>query len=155
MKQFLIKNQNQVTARLDQASRDIRTALEKGVDAVVLTLTRESRSAAMNRKFHAMIRDISKTVEIETKHSPEIWKALLVDKFENELKLQRIALSKPSRVIMSLDSERIISIRASTTDFDKQTGSNFIEFLYWFGQEYGAAFSDESLSYYEEIARSV
>lgn len=131
----------------------IREGLEKGAEKAIITVSRESRSSAQNRKFHAMINDIAKTVELDSSYSLEAWKALLIDSFEQDLKSQGIRLPKPSQTVISLDGERAVTIRPSSTSFSKPVAANFIEFLYWFGQEHGATFSDESLEYYEEIAR--
>jgi hypothetical protein len=98
-----------------------------------------------------MIHDISATVDLGQKYSEEAWKALLVDEFEQELKRDGESLPKPSRVVISFDQQRAVTIRPSTKDFRKEHASKFIEFLYAWGTEHGARFSDESLKYYDEI----
>ena len=112
------------------------------------------RSLDQNAKFHAMISDIQKTAELDQKYSFEAWKALLVDEFEQELARNAEGLTSPGEVVLSFDKKRMVTIRPSTKDFMKTEGAKFITFLYAFGTELGAKFSDPALEYYEQ-ARGV
>ncbi len=129
----------------------VKRALPGG--PVVVTLGRESKSRDQEKKYHAMINDIMTTVELGQQYSLDAWKALLVDEFEQELKRNGESLPKPSKVVISFDQQRAVTIRPSTKDFRKEHASKFIEFLYAWGTEHGARFSDESLKYYDEIIR--
>ena len=62
-------------------------------------------------------------------------------------------LTHPGKTVNSLDGERRVTVRASTEQFRVKEASDFIEFLYSTGIEYGAKFTDKSMSYYEEQAR--
>lgn len=138
---------------VDNQIHRIRELAKKGLAGgkVVLTLGRESRTKKQNAWFHALIGDIKKGVELEVDHSLEAWKAMLVDEFEQELKSEGRALAKPSRVVMSLDKQRVVSIRASTSDFGKKIAGEFITFLYAWGTVNGVDFSKNSLRIYEEF----
>ena len=135
---------------LVKAADIIRDSLSGG--AVELVIQRFSRSRDQNAKFHALIGDISATVEVDGRYySAEVWKALLVDDFEKERREMGEPLSHPGETVMSLDGRRAVTVRASTVKFRVSEASDFIEFLYAKGTEYGARFSDKSLEYYEEI----
>ena len=129
----------------------VKKALPGG--PVVVTLGRESKSRDQEKKYHAMINDIMTTVELGQQYSFESWKALLIDEFEQELKRNGESLPKPSKMVLSFDGQRAVTIRPSTKDFRKEHASMFITFLYAWGTEHGARFSDESLRYYDEMKR--
>lgn len=118
---------------------------------VVVTIGREAKSRDQEKKYHAMIHDIMTTVELDQQYSMEAWKALLVDEFEQDLRRIGESLPKPSKVVISFDQQRAVTIRTSTKDFKKEHASMFITFLYAWGTEHGARFSDESLRYYDEL----
>ncbi len=136
---------------LSQARNIAARAIAGG--PVCIELKRESKSRLQEEKYHSMIGDISKTVRLDGKqYGPEIWKALLVDEFELECENIGQPLRHKGETIVSLDSKRRVTIRASTSKFLKKEASNFIEFLFMKGSEYGAVFSDRSMKYYEEEA---
>lgn len=119
--------------------------VKKGVESepVIVTLSRESRTDLQNRKLHAMIGDIANQIELENSYSLDVWKALLVDQFEEELALEGKKLNKPGRCVPSLDGRRVVQVRASTKDMDKLEEMNaFIEYLYAFGAENKIVWSD-------------
>lgn len=112
------------------------------------------RSLNQNAKFHAMISDIQKTAEIDGKFSLAAWKAKLIDEFVEELARNGEGLTSPGETVLSFDKKRMITIRPSSSDFLKIESAMFITFLYAFGTELGAKFSDPVLEYYEQ-ARGV
>ena len=119
---------------------------------VVVTLTRESKTREMEKKYHCMINDISKQVTFfGTKtYAPEIWKALLVDKFEQEKLGMGEPLTHPGQLITSMDGRRTITVRPSTTQFRKHEAAEFIEFLYAQGCEMKVNWSEPALAIYAE-----
>ena len=150
MKRLTIKDESTLTASLNRISNFLVEALKGG--AVDIEIKRESKSRQQEQKFNAMIGDISKTVKFEGKlYSLDVWKALLVHEFEQELLANGESLSKPGRRVRSLDGLSLVTIRPSTTGLLKKEGSQFIEFLYMKGSELDAVFTDESLQYYEEM----
>jgi len=145
---FTISTQGSVTPVIKQIDQLVRKGLSRG--NVIITLGRESKSREQEKKYHALIGDIAKTVNIGVTYSVEAWKALLVDEFEQELKRGGEKLSKPGKVTISLDQERAVTIRPSTTNFKKHEGSKFIEFLYFWGSQHGAVFSEKTIEYVNE-----
>ncbi len=119
---------------------------------VEIEVKRPSKKREQEKKYHAMIGDIAKTVKIQgVKYSLEAWKALLVDGYEKERLDMGEPLSHPGRTIQSLDGQRNVTLRASTKDFRVKEGADFIEYLYSEGIDIGAKFSDPSMRHYEEI----
>lgn len=128
-------------------------ALEGG--AVEVEIRRESRTRKQEKHFHALIGDIAKQVQVYGKqYTPDVWKALLVDGFEQAKAEMGEPLSKPGRVVPSMDHQRLITVRASTTGFTKQEAKDFIEYLYSQGIEMGVKWSDPALRIYEEYRES-
>jgi hypothetical protein len=119
---------------------------------VTVSVQRPSRSAEMNKKFHAMIRDIAQQVTFfgKRRYDTEVWKALLVDQFEQEKAAMCEPLSHPGQLITSMDGQRTITVRPSTTKFRKAEASEFIEFLYQQGSEMGVNWSEPALAVYAE-----
>lgn len=147
-------NPQELEARLPRVSDLSRKGILGG--PITITLGRPKRSNPQNRKFHALIGDIAKSLDFQgKKYSTEVWKAWLVDQFEEELKAMGRSLAKPSQVMPSLDGRRVITIRASTTGFTKGVGSEFIEFLYAWGIAEGVTFSEESIGYHEEACHQL
>jgi hypothetical protein len=121
---------------------------------VVVTVSRESKSRSMERKYHSMIRDIAKQVRVFGRfYSEESWKALLVDKFEQELLACGEKLSHPGQTIPSMDGSRLVTVRPSTAKFRKTEGASFIEFLYQQGCEMDVAWSEPAMAVYVEYAQ--
>lgn len=134
---------------LDAVGNLVFKALEGG--PVEIEVKRESKTRDQEAKYHAMIADIAKTVEIDGRHfDAEVWKAWLVDDFENEKKAMGETLHHPGRTVLSLDGTRVVTIRPTTTKFQRQEAGEFIEYLYAKGTELGATFTDYVTRLYEE-----
>ena len=149
---YSITSQEQIAPMLKNASELILKGLAAG--KVILSLGRESRSDRQNRLFHKLIGDISKTVKLDMQYDVESWKALLVDEFEQELARTGEKLSKPSKVVISFDHQRAVTIRPSTTDFKKDHANKFIEFLFMWGTEHGVVFKQDLTWYEDELRRA-
>lgn len=118
---------------------------------VVVTLGRPKRSGAQNRHFHALIGEIAQQVEVGgRKYSTEVWKALLVDGFEQEMESAGTPLSKPGRTVPSLDGRRVVTVRPSTTELRKAEAAALIEYLYAQGVEMGVKFTAPTIEIYEQ-----
>ncbi len=151
MKEFVIRDRASMRSIMVLVWNLVVDLIEGG--ALVVTVARESKSRKMERKYHAMINDIAKSVLIFGKHYPaDHWKALLVDQYEQELVAQGEQLSHPGQVISSMDGKRFITLRASTVKFRVSEGASFIEYLYAEGTNMGAVWSEPSLRIYEEYA---
>lgn len=119
-----------------------KIGFSKGCKVVVFSISQKSRSPGQNAKFHALITDIKKAAG--GNHSLDVWKALLVDAFEQEIKAQGGSLPRPGQTAISFDGQRAVTVRPSTRDFNKSIASQFIEFIYAFGLEQGVVFSEKS-----------
>jgi len=150
MKIFTIKEGRFLQPIITQVVTAAREALQGG--AIEILLMRPSKTRVQEKKYHAMIGDIARTVDLGgNSYDEEIWKAWLVDEFEQELKANGLQLKNPGRVVLSRDGKRLITLRAPTSKFNLKEGSMFIEFLYYQAQELEARLTDRSLSYYDEI----
>lgn len=145
--QLMINEVGNMAAVFDHAWSLVIKGIQSG--PVTLTIGRPSKNRIQEAKYHAMIGDIADTVEIEGRsYDLDTWKALLVDSYEQELFSSGDGLRHPSKTVVTLDGKRAVTIRPSTTDFLKAEASGFIEYLYSYGSEVGAVWSEKSLSIY-------
>lgn len=127
--------------------------VNKGIKAgpVTVTMGRPKRSREQNRHFQALIGEISQQVTPGgQKYSAEVWRAMLVDQFEDEMRGAGTPLSKPGAVVPSLDGLRVVTVRPSTTRLTKREAAAFIEFLYAWGVEHGVKFTPPAVEIYEQ-----
>lgn len=117
---------------------------------VSVLIRRPSRSREQEKMYHSLIGVIAQQVRVFGKpYEPEIWKALLVDKFEHERAAMGEPLRKPGQIVPAMDgSGRMVSVRPSTTGFSVAEGSAFIEFIFSEGVEMGVKWPASA----EEIA---
>lgn len=149
MNEYIIRSEATMRDIMLLIWEKVKIGLQSG--PVVILLGRLSKSREQEEKYHAMIGDIAKTIELYGKyHKPPIWKALLVDQFQEDKINMQSPLTHPGSVVISLDGRRAVSVRASTKQFRKFEASEFIEFLYAWGSEHGAKFSEKSLAIYQE-----
>ena len=146
---FIINEISAAYSVMTQVNEAIKKGMQSG--PVTVTLGRPSKSRLQEEKYHSMIGDIADSVEIiGRKYDAEVWKALLVDSFEQDLLSQGESLRHPSKTVVTLDGMRAVTIRASTIKFLKSEAGDFIEYLYSYGSGVGAVFTEKSLSIYEQ-----
>lgn len=119
---------------------------------VTLVISGPDRTREQEKHYHWLIRQIALQVSFasgpvsqsrglaadrQRRYSPEVWKALMIDMFQKEKEAIGEPLKKPGQLVPSLDGERLVSLRASTKHFNRQEGSDFIEFCYAQGTEMG------------------
>lgn len=139
MTEFIINNEN-AKAMFQNIRQALWAAMQSG--AVSVRISRPSKSREQEKHYHALINEIAQQVTVYGKAKPaKIWKALLVDSFEREREEMGEPLRKPGQLVPSLDLDRLVSVRPSTTDFSKSEGAAFIEFLYAYGVEVGVKWS--------------
>jgi len=127
----------------------VKTYVTGGPVEILIRDVKKSR--LMEKKYHAMFRDIAGQVEVEGRqYGADIWKRLLVDQFEMEINNQGQKLSHPSRTVISLDGKRAVTMSASTTEFRKGEAGDFIAFLYAWGVEHNVTWSEPYLDFYEQ-----
>ena len=99
------------------------------VDAVV-SVREGTRSLDQNAKFHAMLSDISRSKPQGRKHTPDVWKALMMK-----------ACGHHVQFVLGIDGEPFpIGFRSSR--LTKRQMSDLIEFMYQFGTENGVRWSE-------------
>ena len=122
----------------------------KSGEAVIVTLGRDKGSRLQEKCYHAQIGDFAKQVEpLGKKHDAKAWKELLVWEFSREKIIMGDPLKKGNTWIPSLCGTAMLPSRPATSDFDKDIRSEFIEFLFVKGAEYGVEFTDKTLAEYE------
>lgn len=146
-KQILIDGQETLRPRMQH----VWDLVCKGIQAgpVVVELSRPRKSRLQEEHYHALIGEIAKQLRPGGQaFAPKIWKALLVDAFEQEMQQMGTPLSKPGQVVISLDGRRAVTVRPSTTELKKAEAAAFIEWLYAYGVGEGVVFSQPALEIY-------
>ena len=127
----------------------VNKGLKSGED-VIVTLGRKKGSRLQERCYHAQIGDFAKQVEPRgNKHSVQAWKELLVFDFARERLAMDLPLKEGNAWIPSLCGTAMIPSRPPTSGFNKDIRSEFIEFLFTKGSDYGVEFTDKTLAEYE------
>ena len=122
---------------------------------VLLTLGREKNTRAQEKCQHAMIGDIRTQANRSGASSTlDQWKDLLVSGFAREKQLMGEPLKHGNSFSPSLCGTYMVSHRPSTKTFNKKIGSEYIEYIYVMGGEYGVEFSDKTLAEYETYKES-
>jgi len=147
---FKVTNDN-VKVEMTKVWEMANKGLKSG-EAVVVTLGRESASALQSKCYHAMIGDIAAQVIRElNSYTTDIWKALLVSQFATERHQQGNPLRKGNKWVPSLCNTHMVCIRPSVKEFNKSDASDFIEFLFSKGSEFGVEFSDSTIVDYDKF----
>ena len=139
-KHFVIRRERQ-----DNRAYICSFIMEHGVDGWNVDITEPKKKREQEEKYHAMISDIAKQVEhIGRKWDPDDMKRLLVDEFADEMRLAGMPLHHDGRVAPSFDGRRIVQLGMQTRDFYVKEASQFIEFLYAFGEQRDVKWSEPS-----------
>lgn len=153
-KVILIQGYDVVRDRMMYAWELVQKGLQSG--PVVVRLGRPSKSRDQEAKYHAMIGDIAKTVSVDGRRvNRDVWKAYLVQGFEEELKTQGRTLARPSQIVFNPFTGQWVTVRASTKNFRVREAADFIEYLYAFGVDHGATFSERSLKIYQQYREAM
>jgi hypothetical protein len=144
------------TVTLDNVKAEMRKVWEaankglKSGEDVIVTLGREKQSRQQENCQHAMIGDIQKQANRSGgKTTVQQWKDLLVTDFAKEKQLMGEPLSEGNSFSISLCGTFMVASRPSTTRFNKKIGSEYIEYIFSKGDEYGVEFTDKTLADYE------
>ena len=139
MAEFKITKENAGKA-LPAAMAYIYKMLEGG-DAE-LVVRKPSKTREQEKKYHALFREFERQLIYEGRYrDSEEWKAALIDAFEQEMIGMGSPLRQRTKTILSLDlTGRLVSVRPSSKKFSLKEGSDFIEFLYAIGTQYGVKF---------------
>lgn len=104
-----------------------------------------ARNSDQNARMHAMIGDIAKQWKFcdKTWHLDDM-KRLLVDLFAETMRQLGTPLHHDGRVVPSIDGLRVVQLGVQTSEFYVGEASDFITFLFSFGDERSVKWSDES-----------
>lgn len=138
-----------VKAEMQKVWEMVHTGLRNG-DPVTVTLGRAKGSRVQEKCYHAQIGDFARQIKpLGNKHTIKAWKELLVFDFAREKLSMGEPLAEGNSWIPSLCGTAMIPSRPATTGFDKDVRSQFIEYLFVKGAEYGVLFTDKTMADYE------
>mgnify|MGYP003651080846 FL=1 len=128
----------------------------KSGEAVIVTLGRDKGSRLQEKCYHAQMGDFAKQVEPNgNKYSVQAWKELLVFDFAREKLAMGLPLEEGNTWIPSLCGTAMLPSRPATSGFNKDVRSEFIEYLFAKGAEYGVEFTDKTLAEYENYKNPI
>lgn len=123
-------------------------------DGFVCKIEPPPKSRPQEEKYHAMIGDIAKQVQVFGEaQEEEDMKRLLVDQFSRDMSAQGTPLKRQGRVVPSLDGTGVVQLGVQTRKFLKAEANAFIEWLYAFGSENDVKWSEPAARGYSELAR--
>ena len=139
----LVRGTDDLPRAIQWLMKMIEPALLNG--PIEITLGEPSKTLAMERKYHCLIKNIS---QLSRKHSSDVWKALMVKWFSEEMEEAGTPLKSPGEMVLDPKSGEYFFIRPSTTKFRVGEASQFIEFLYAYGSRNGVQWSKYSTDIY-------
>ena len=135
----------EMTKVWEMANKGLRSG-----EAVIVTLGRDKGSRLQEKCYHAQMGDFAKQVWPNgNKYSVQAWKELLVFDFAREKLAMGLPLEEGNTWIPSLCGTAMLPSRPATSGFNKDVRSEFIEYLFAKGTEYGVEFTDKTLAEYE------
>ena len=121
-----------VIIRGEDQRRLAKHLIDRAPTDAVVTIKEGTRTPDQNSKFYAMLSDISRSKPQGRKHTPDVWKALMMK-----------ACGHQVQFALGIDGEPFpIGFRSS--QLSKAQMSDLIEFMYQFGAENGVVWSDEA-----------
>ena len=123
----------QTVILVGQSQRDFAKRLIDAAPVGAVVNVREGRrSSDQNAKMRAMLSDISRAKPRGLRHTPDVWKALMMK-----------ACGHQVQFVNGIDGEPFpVGFRSSR--LTKSQMSDLIEFMYQFGAENGVIWSDEA-----------
>ena len=106
--------------------------IDKAPDRAVVAIKPEGRTLDQNAKMFAMLSDISRAKPLGRRHTPDDWKAIMMNACGWECQFQQGLDGRPFP--MGFRSSRLT----------KEQMSNLIEYMLAFGAEHGVIWSDEA-----------
>ena len=128
----IVRSNDDLPRAIQWLMKMIEPALLNG--AIEITLCEPSKTLAMERKYHCLIKDIT---VLSPKYDIEHWKALLVKWLDHEMEEAGTPLKSPGKMVWDPKFKEYFYMRPSTTDFRVGEASQFIEFLYAYGSRNG------------------
>lgn len=123
----------------ENAARAIRGA----PDGYVVRISEPEKKRGQEEKYHCQIEDIARQTEYAGKRwDEEDTKRILVDEFAEEMRNCGEPLHGDSRLIPSENGRRVIQLGIQTRKFYVKEASQFISFLYAWGDMRGVKWSE-------------
>ena len=127
------------TVVLNPRSRDqAKRLIDAAPNGYVMTVKEPKRTDDQNAKMWAMLSDISRAKPIingvQRVHTPEVWKAIIMN-----------ACGHQVQFVPGIDGE-VFPIGFRSSQLNKSQMSGLIEYLYWFGAEYGVTWTNEDIA---------
>jgi hypothetical protein len=120
---FTLQNSQQAHTVLKDLWPKIKETLQAGKQ-LRLEVKKANRSTEQNDMFHALIDKITKEMKaVGSVWSADDWKRLLIDQWAHETSRTL------GRITPSLDGNRIVQLGLLSRKFNKEEGSDFIEWL--------------------------
>ena len=118
-------------------------AIKGAPDGMVCEIKPATKKRIQESKYHAMIADITKQVElIGAKRNTEDAKRLLIDAFARVMREAGTPLKQEGRILPSLDGSGFVQLGIQSRHFHVKEAAEFIEFLYAFGAEHDVKWSE-------------
>jgi hypothetical protein len=119
-----------------QARAGAQLAIQNAPDGWMCEVFPPTKSRDQEAKYHAMISDIAKQVDLlGQKWGTDDMKRLLVDQFARDMASAGTPLRNTGKVVPSIDGSGIVQLGVQTRKFLKAEAIAFIEWLYAFGAE--------------------
>ena len=132
-----LDNPEQATTLMQSLWPKVKTALAAG-KKLTLEVKDAARTDDQNKKYHAIIRDISVQAQhLGSKWDDESWKRLLLQEFCKEKGMYA------GKVIPNLSGDGIVQLGVQTRYFSKEQASEFVEFLMAWASEHGIELKGE------------
>ena len=132
---FVLRNQS--------IKENAKRAIDRAPYGITVLIEEQKKSRMAEMKYHAMIGDIAKQVDlIGERRDVEDAKRLLIDAFARVMAANGTPLRHQSRIIPSLDGSGFVQLGIQSRRFTVSEASEFIEYLYSFGDEHGVVWSE-------------
>ena len=129
---------NHAIETIKQLTADAKHPLE-------IVVREAKKSRIQEEKYHAQIGEIAaQWAFMGKKWDLDDMKRILVDAFAKYMRELGEPLAHDSRVIPSVDGERVVQLGVQTRQFKVKEASDFIEFLNMFAATHGVEFSEDT-----------
>lgn len=115
----------------DRSRVEAKRLIDMAPHNAIVNIKPPGRTIPQNDKMHAMLSDISRAKPMGRRHTPDVWKALMMKACGHQVQFEH-----------GIDGEPFpVGFRSSRLTVGQM--SDLIEFMYQFGAENGITWSDE------------
>jgi hypothetical protein len=113
----------------------------------VMVIREPAKSRDQEERYHAMIGDIADQTEYAGKRwARDDMKRIMIDEFADEMRKAGTPLHHDGRLIPSEDGTRVIQLGVQSSKFYVGEASQFISFLFAWGDNRGVVWSDPKIA---------